>query len=222
MWQLAGKDAADRETWYKQMPAGLTRSGTRHPAQLRHQADLEAHMVEAKACSQAAWDVRTSHRMFACFAQLWGTRELWLNNAERPPLFNLKPPISDRHPGWGGGTYLHWDASLTDAPPLHSGLQIQGVLALADTAVNGGGIRVVPRFHRLLEEDAALAQEWRRRRADPSTPDNGPGGCMDLAEISGLPVVQLAANAGGERDRLHATFSLGSVSNTLAPCCTQT
>ena len=58
MWQLAGKDAADRETWYKQMPAGLTRSGTRHPAQLRHQADLEAHMVEAKACSPAAWDVR--------------------------------------------------------------------------------------------------------------------------------------------------------------------
>ena len=70
-------------------------------------------------------------------------------------------------------------------------------------------IRVVPRFHRLLEEDAALAQEWRRRRVDPSTPDNGPGGCMDLAEISGLPVVQLAANAGGERDRLHTTFLAG-------------
>ena len=68
----------------------------------------------------------------------------------------LKEELS--HPGWGGGTYLHWDASVApgSAPPLHGGLQIQGVLYLADTPVNGGGIRVVAGFHRMLEADLGL------------------------------------------------------------------
>jgi hypothetical protein len=197
---LAGKDPHDRHTWYRPQPAGRTRSGTRHPAHAdRWQADLEASMIRAEH-SPAAWRIRTAPRMHQCFSALWGTERLWLNGTESPeaarPLFNLKPPVADAHPGWGGGTYLHWDASVEpgSAPPLHGGLQIQGVLYLADTPVNGGGIRVAAGFHRMLEDDPQLAQRWHeiRQRA----PDNGPDGCMDLAELSGLPVTQLAARAG--------------------------
>jgi len=151
-----------------------------------------------------------------------GTERLWLNNSESPedaqPLFNLKPPVSDANPGWGGGTYLHWDDASVD-PDQPPGLQIQGVLYLADTPVNGGGIRVVPGFHKRLvstqatrrclwfldvlfttgclwlqAESADLAREWHERRQ--LLPDNGPGGSMDLAELEGLAVVQLAAKAG--------------------------
>ena len=199
MFRAAGRDPDDRNTWYRAMPSGLTRSGTRHPVQMRHQADLEAHMVRAEHC-QAAWDIRTSPRMHKCFSQLWRTERLWLNNSETPemarPLFNLKPPVSTLNPGWGGGTYLHWDASVEpdQAPPLHHGLQIQGVLYLADTPLNGGGLRVVAGFHRLLERDPQFARQWHETRQ--VLPDNGPGGCMDLAELSGLPVTQLAGRAG--------------------------
>ena len=193
VWRLAGKAPEIRDTWYSPLPPGRTRSGTRHPVQMRHQADLEAHMVQSDRHFPAAWEIRTSPRIYQCFSQLWGTDKLWLNNSESPeaaqPLFNLKPPVSDAHPGWGGGTYLHWDASVSpdeDRP----GLQIQGVLYLANTPVNGGGIRLIPGFHKRLES-TDLAREWHARRQ--LLPDNGPGGAMDLAEIEGLPAVQLGA-----------------------------
>ena len=71
VWRLAGKDPHDRNSWYSSMPAGMTRSGTRHPVQMRHQADLEAHMVKSDHHFPAAWEIRTSPRMHACFSQLW-------------------------------------------------------------------------------------------------------------------------------------------------------
>jgi hypothetical protein len=132
IWRQAGKSATDRETWYRRMPRDATRSGTRSPVQLSWQADLEAHMVNGPLHSQAAWDVRSSERIHRAFAQLWGTPKLLVHVAG----YNLKPPVSFLHPGWGGGTYLHWDADISDieGPP-----QIQGVLYLADTAIDGGG-----------------------------------------------------------------------------------
>jgi len=151
------------------------------------QADLEAHMVQGPLHGQAAWDIRSSPRMYRAFTQLWGTERLFVHVAG----FNLKPPVSSLHPGWGGGTYLHWDYNIThlDGPP-----SIQGVLYLADTDVDGGGIRLIPRFHTHLQRNPVLAAKLQARRE--TYPDNAPSGCMDLEEITGFRAVPIAAKAG--------------------------
>ena len=97
-------------------------------------------MLHGPLHTQAAWDARQSPRLHAVFAQIWDTTRLRVNVAGT----NLKPPRSWLHPGWGGSTYMHWDASLAvgDGDPLDPRASgVQAVLYLADTPVNGGGIR---------------------------------------------------------------------------------
>jgi hypothetical protein len=192
LWRLAQRHEHDRSTWYRRLPVGASRSGTRYPFEpsndtvgnWRSQADLEVHMLGLWQ-TQAQWDLRQLPRIHAAFAQLWGTEKLWVS----VDCVNLKPPVSDSHPGWGGHTYLHWDWSLAA-----EGLGIQGALYLSDTGIDGGGFRMIPGFASRFNEDASfreMAMAWRTAAAD-----NAPGGCKDMGELTGMPVVTLPGQAG--------------------------
>jgi Phytanoyl-CoA dioxygenase (PhyH) len=85
---------------------------------------------------------RRSMRIARAFAELYGhadliasTDRLSFNPPERPDY---------RFPG----PHLHWDVSLT--PPIP--FQTQGILYLTDTDADQGALRVVPGFHRWLDE----------------------------------------------------------------------
>ena len=192
LWRLAQRDESDRATWYRRLPAGASRSGTRFPFEAandragsaRSQADLEVHMLGLWQ-TQSQWSIRQLPRIHACFAQLWGTRELWVS----VDCVNLKPPVSDAHPGWGGHTYLHWDWNLAA-----EGLGIQGALYLSDTTVDGGGFRMIPGFAARFNDDAKFREQAMAWRAEAA--DNAPGGCKDLAELTGMPTVTLPGKAG--------------------------
>ena len=135
--------------------------------------------------TQAQWNIRQLPRIHAAFAQLWRTAKLWVS----VDCVNLKPPVADAHPGWGGHTYLHWDWNLAA-----EGLGIQGALYLSDTAIDGGGFRMIPGFAARFNREASfreMVMAWRAAAAD-----NAPGGCKDLSELMGMPVVTLPGHAG--------------------------
>ena len=197
IWRLAQRDEADPQTWYRKLPPNASRSGTRLPFgpatdsvdPPRGQADLEVHMLGLWQ-TDAQWQIRQLPRIHAAFTQLWGTRELWVE----VDCVNLKPPCSDLHPGWGGHTYCHWDWDLAA-----EGLGIQGALYLADTGINGGGFRCMPGFSARFNADAVFREKTMAWRA--AAGDNAPGGCKDLAEVTGLPVVTLPGRAGDVKQR---------------------
>lgn len=85
---------------------------------------------------------RSSPRIAAAFAQLWGRRDLWPSVDQ----CGFNPP---ERPGWTfPGQALHWDVSLV--PPVPFGLQ--GILYLTDTAADQGAFTCVPGFHRRIDD----------------------------------------------------------------------
>ena len=74
------------------------------------------------------------------------------------------------------------------------GLGIQGALYLSDTTVDGGGFRMIPGFAARFNGDAKFREQAMAWRAEAA--DNAPGGCKDLAELTGMPTVTLPGKAG--------------------------
>ncbi len=111
VWQEAGADPRDPETWYGPRNDGIMIQRFQH-------ASLEA--------------ARRSERVHKAFAQLWGTVDLWMI-IDR---VSFNPPITPERPF--RTTPLHWDASLirpipfatqgilylTDTPPEQGALQL--------------------------------------------------------------------------------------------------
>eukprot|EP01050_Picozoa_sp_SAG11_P019598 SAG11_NODE_3151_length_2646_cov_4.100903_2_plen_398_part_00 len=185
-------------SWYRRRPARSTRSGARHPLELdagRAQQDLEVSMLNLWQ-TDACWATRQHPAVHAAFAALLGTERLWVD----PDCCNMKPPVSAANPGWGGSTYLHWDAGMDDLRRRPRD-KLQGVLYLSEVGADGGGFRCIPGFHRRLEEPAFRAAVLARRAA---AADNAAGGAKDLGGWLGgvgggsgsMPVVTVAGGPG--------------------------
>ncbi|MFZ5748001.1 MAG: phytanoyl-CoA dioxygenase family protein [Pseudomonadota bacterium] len=84
---------------------------------------------------------RDSARVRKAFAQIWGTPDLWLT-IDR---MGFNPP--EQIAGPFRGAPVHWDVSLERPIPFGT----QAILYLTDTGSDGGGVRVVPGFHRRLD-----------------------------------------------------------------------
>jgi hypothetical protein len=85
---------------------------------------------------------RQSQRVRKAFAQLYGTPDLWMLTDRT----SFNPP--ERADAPFQGYKLHWDTSLTSPIPFGT----QAILYLTDTAADQGALRLVPGFHRLIEE----------------------------------------------------------------------
>ncbi|MEJ2457481.1 MAG: phytanoyl-CoA dioxygenase family protein [Novosphingobium sp.] len=85
---------------------------------------------------------RRSLRVRKAFAQLWGTPDLWLI-IDR---LGFNPPATWADPYRGGG--VHWDVSLARPIPFAT----QAILYLTDTAADQGALRLVPGFHRIIDD----------------------------------------------------------------------
>lgn len=89
IWDFAGADADDPDSWYQSNDHGIMVQLFQHPA-------FETN--------------RRSPRIHKAFSQLWGTADLWPTTDRGG--FNVP-----QRPGWPfRGQRLHWDASL--APPI--------------------------------------------------------------------------------------------------------
>jgi len=120
----------------------------------------------------AARAIRTSPRIFAAFAQLWGRTDLWPTIDQA----GFNPP---ERPGWGfPGPRLHWDMSL--ALPIQFGLQ--GILYLTGTGANQGAFTCVPGFHRQIEN-------WLR-----SLPPDADPRRQDLLRLGPVPIAGRAGD----------------------------
>ena len=93
------------------------------------------------------WAMRTHPRLHNIFADLYGTRRLYVT-VDRA---HFKPPADERFPAWSdpGAVHvgLHWDV---DTRPSNWPVPyvLQGVIYLDDTTAEQGALRVVPGFHK--------------------------------------------------------------------------
>jgi hypothetical protein len=119
---------------------------------------------------QAQWDIPQLH---AIWSALWGIETLWVTLDS----CRFTPPWQ---PGYAEPFGLHWDHD-----PHNAGTRnIQGVLALTDTAADQGGFRCVPSL-------------YRERAAWPTAPTCDEDGDEDwLADAAGREVVHVPAAAG--------------------------
>ena len=120
---------------------------------------------------EALWAVRQNPRVHGAFADVYGTRRLWVT-ADRA---HFKPPESAAHPAWSdpGSVHagLHWDIETGRAEwPVP--FAVQGVVYLEDTAEEQGPLQLVPGFHNNFTEWEAAQPPGRdgRRPAPGSTP----------------------------------------------------
>ncbi len=129
---------------------------------------------------------RESLRVRNAFAQLHGTPDLWMltdrtsfNPPERPDL-----PFQ--------GAPLHWDTSLTPPIPMAT----QAILYLTDTAADQGALRLVPGFHRRIEDWLAGLRD-----ADPRAVDLSAEALPIPAEAGDLIVWHQALPHGASPNR---------------------
>ena len=159
IWEFMEMDRDNPETWY------------RPPERENGMKELnKAGMVELYH-HQVLWNNRQHPRIHGAFADIWGTEKLWVT-IDR---VNLNPPA---RPDWDFQGFVHWDidTSLRPVP-----FEVQGVLSLVDTAVEQGGLQVVPGFHRIFEEWVKTQPADR----DPWKPD-----------LSGLKLIPVETKAG--------------------------
>ena len=123
VWQFLDMDPDDEDTWYRDSSA-LVPEGERPP-------HSPGGMVELYQ-SQSLWNNRQHPRVYAAFAQIWGTEKLWCSMDRA----NIKPPVRESEPEWQHPGMVHWDADTTSGK---GSFRVQGVLYLADTPANGGG-----------------------------------------------------------------------------------
>lgn len=122
---------------------------------------------------QALWDIRQHPALHAIWSALWGTQALWVTLDS----CRFTPPWS---PGHADALPLHWDHDPHDAAARN----IQGVLALTDTAADQGGFRCLPGLHRAPEA-------W------PSAPVRNDDGEEDwVADAAGRTIAHVPAAAG--------------------------
>ena len=130
VWQHLDMNAKDPESWYPNPPR-------------------RSIMVEIYQ-HQALWNNRQLPKVHDAFAQIWGTRRLWVS-LDRA---SMNPPLRDAY--HYEGPFLHWDLDLTKPWPFG----VQGVLYLTDTAANQGAFACIPGFHHKL-------QTWLKRLPAP-------------------------------------------------------
>lgn len=122
IWDAIGGRADEPDSWYRPREEGGIT------------LEIYQHAV--------ATAIRRSLRIRKAYAQLWGTPDLW-TTMDR---FGFNPPI---RPGYAGSVQkLHWDVSL--ARPIPFGTQ--GMLYLTGNPPEQGAFRLVPGFHRHLDE----------------------------------------------------------------------
>jgi len=98
---------------------------------------------------RALWALRQEPALHRVFADLYGTRRLYVTIDRQ----HFKPPQNPAYPAWSdaGAVHkgLHWDIDTRrSAWPVP--YVIQGVVYLEDTSAEQGALRVVPGFHRRL------------------------------------------------------------------------
>jgi hypothetical protein len=122
---------------------------------------------------QAQWDIRQHPSLHRVWATLWQTERLYVSLDS----CRFTPPW---RPGHAEPYGIHWDHD----PRKEKRRMFQGVLALADTAVDQGGFRCVPSLYR--DRDA-----WPRKPAiDADGEENW------LADTEGRDIVYVPAHAG--------------------------
>ncbi|MCH2118528.1 MAG: phytanoyl-CoA dioxygenase family protein [Pirellulales bacterium] len=121
VWQHLDMNAKDPESWYP------------HPPRRNIMVEIYQH--------QALWNNRQLPKVHDAFAQIWGTRRLWVS-LDRA---SMNPPLRDTY--HYEGPFLHWDLDLTKPWPFG----VQGVLYLTDTAANQGAFACIPGFHHKLQ-----------------------------------------------------------------------
>ncbi|MCW3052542.1 MAG: Protein involved in biosynthesis of mitomycin antibiotics/polyketide fumonisin [Chthonomonadales bacterium] len=154
LWSFLEMDPANPEDWY------------REPLRPNGMVEMYQH--------QALWNNRQYPRVYEAFAELLGTRRLWVS-IDRACL---KPPRHPAHPEYDNKGFIHWDADTTRLPMP---LAVQGVLCLADTEIDQGGFQCVPELFRNF--DAWLRTQPADR--DPHAPD-----------LTGLTVEPIPGKAG--------------------------
>ena len=120
IWEFAGMDPDDPETWYLDPPVG--------------------NIMKEIYQHQALWDNRQHPRMHGAFSQIWGTEKLSVSRDRA----SINPP---ERPGYEfKGPWLHWDLRIEEIPPLEK-IGVQGILYLTDTAENQGAFVCLPGVH---------------------------------------------------------------------------
>ena len=128
LWEFEEKDPNDRESWY-----------TPPRAEMKMKELTNTGMVEVYN-HQYLWDNRQYPKVHQAFADIWGTKKLWVT-IDRA---NLNFPIRPGHEYKG---FIHWDYDPETKPQ-----NVQGVLALADqTDKTMGGFQCVPELYRNYE-----------------------------------------------------------------------
>lgn len=100
------------------------------------------------------WAIRQHPRVHQIFADLWGTEQLYVT-CDRA---HFKPPQNEAFPAWydpgAVHTGVHWDVDTRkSAWPIP--YTMQAVVYLEETKADQGALRVVPGFHRRLEDWSA-------------------------------------------------------------------
>ena len=125
IWEFAGMDPDDPETWYLDPPVG--------------------NIMKEIYQHQALWDNRQHPRMHGAFSQIWGTEKLSVSRDRA----SINPP---ERPGYEfKGPWLHWDLRIEEIPPLEK-IGVQGIVYLTDTAENQGAFVCLPGFHLKVHE----------------------------------------------------------------------
>ena len=85
---------------------------------------------------------RQNFRIHKAFSQLWGRTDLW-PSCDR---LGFNAPEKFGHQFSSSG--LHWDVSLTQPIPFST----QAIIYLSDTTADQGALRLVPGFHRKIDD----------------------------------------------------------------------
>ncbi len=140
LWEFEEKDPADAETWYAPPRA-----------EMQMKELTNTGMVEVYN-NQHLWNNRQMQKVYAAFADIWGTEKLWVT-IDRA---NLNFPI---RPGFEYKGFIHWDYDPETKP-----VNVQGVLALADQDdVNMGGFQCLPELFRTYDTWKLTQPEDRNR-----------------------------------------------------------
>ena len=151
LYTQLGMDAATSESWYPP-------TDSRPLAGPQYNVSLPATPVWARLQLELA----QSPRLLGAYAQLWGTRRLWVLPSKRG---SFKPPlrpgaVTAKHISahgqvelpLGGRLPMHWDVAGIESgafdDPANQYFDLQSSLFVAASGSDGGGTCLVPGFHR--------------------------------------------------------------------------
>jgi hypothetical protein len=159
IYDFLGVDPENPDTWY------------RDPVQSSGNVEMHQH--------QAFWDNRQHPRLYGAFAEVLGTKRLWVS-LDRGAF---RPPQREDQPRYRASLVAHWDLPIEKIDTLPFG--VQGVLALVDTPREVGGFTCVPGFHK-------VAAQWVKNRPEQTT-----SAVPDLSVLpSGFEMVSVPMAAG--------------------------